>query len=367
MTTFTLVQLIGGATLLIVGAELLVRGASRLARMLGITPLIIVLTVVAFRTSAPELAVSANAAFKGQADIAVGNVIGSNIFNILVVLGLAASIAPLTVAQQLVRVDVPLMLAASFVLLLLALDGHLNRFDGFVLVSGMAGYLWLMLREGKKESAAVKEEYERQIATGEVERISAPMSLLLVAVGFAMLVAGANWLVDAAVDIAAALGVSSLIIGLTIVAGGTSLPEVATSAIASIRGERDIAVGNAIGSNLFNILAVLGITTIIAPGGISVAPAAVNFDIPFMIAVAIACLPIFVHGHALLRFEGLIFLLYYVAYTVYLVLKASEHDALPEFSLVMRFFVVPLTLLTLVIITIRVIRQARRERGELSA
>ena len=362
MTGMTLALLVGGAALLVVGAELLVRGASRLARMLGITPLIIGLTVVAFGTSAPELAVSMNAAFRGQADITVGNVVGSNIFNILMVLGLAATVAPLTVAQQLVRVDVPLMIAASFLVLLLVLDGEVDQVDGFLLFSGLIAYLWLLLRQGKKESAAVKEEYERQIETGEAKQSGALMNLLLVAAGLGMLVLGANWLVDAAVVIAAALGVSSLVIGLTIVAGGTSLPEVATSVIASIRGERDIAVGNAIGSNMFNLLGVLGITALITRGGISVAPAAVNFDIPFMVAVAIACLPIFVHGHALLRFEGMIFVLYYVAYTTYLVLKASEHDALPEFSMVMRSFVIPLTLLTLVIITLRVIRQGRRDR-----
>ncbi len=362
MTGMTLALLVGGAALLVVGAELLVRGASRIARMLGITPLIIGLTVVAFGTSAPELAVSMNAAFRGQADITVGNVVGSNIFNILMVLGLAATVAPLTVAQQLVRVDVPLMIAASFLVLLLVLDGEVDQVDGFLLFSGLIAYLWLLLRQGKKESAAVKEEYERQIETGEAKQSGALMNLLLVAAGLGMLVLGANWLVDAAVVIAAALGVSSLVIGLTIVAGGTSLPEVATSVIASIRGERDIAVGNAIGSNMFNLLGVLGITALITRGGISVAPAAVNFDIPFMVAVAIACLPIFVHGHALLRFEGMIFVLYYVAYTTYLVLKASEHDALPEFSMVMRSFVIPLTLLTLVIITLRVIRQGRRDR-----
>lgn len=361
MTGMALALLVGGAALLVVGAELLVRGASRLARMLGITPLIIGLTVVAFGTSAPELAVSMNAAFRGQADITVGNVVGSNIFNILVVLGLAATVAPLLVAQQLVRVDVPLMIGASVLVLLFVLDGEVDQVDGLILFSGLITYLWLLLRQGKKESAAVKAEYERQIETGEATRDRAPVNLLLVAAGLGMLVVGSNWLVDAAVTIAAALGVSSLVIGLTIVAGGTSLPEVATSVVASIRGERDIAVGNAIGSNLFNLLGVLGLTALITPGGINVASAAVNFDIPFMIAVAIACLPIFVHGHALLRFEGAIFVLYYIAYTTYLVLKASEHDALPEFSMVMRFFVVPLTLLTLTIITLRVIRQERRK------
>lgn len=362
MTAITLALLVGGAALLIVGAELLVRGAGRLARMLGITPLIIGLTVVAFGTSSPELAVSVNAAFRGQADITVGNVIGSNIFNILVVLGLSATVAPLMVAQQLVRVDVPLMIGASVLLLVLALDGHLGRGDGVILFAGLIAYLWLLVQQGKRESAAVKEEYERQIALGVETRSSTPRNLLLVAAGLAMLVLGSNWLVDAAVAIAAALGVSPLVIGLTIVAGGTSLPEVATSVIATIRGERDIAVGNAIGSNIFNLLGVLGLTLLIVPGGIAVAPAAINFDIPFMIAVAIACLPIFVHGHALLRFEGVIFLLYYAAYTTYVILKASEHDALDEFSMVMRFFVVPLTLLTLVIITVRVVRQVRRER-----
>ncbi len=362
MTALTLARLVIVIALLVLGAELLVRGASRLARMLGITPLIIGLTVVAFGTSAPELAVSMSAAFSGQADITMGNVVGSNIFNILFVLGLAAVVAPLTVAQQLVRLDVPLMIGASVVVLLLALDGRLARADGLLLFSGLLGYLWLMLRQGKKESASVKAEYERQVEAGEAAPTNAMMNIGLALAGLAMLIVGSNWLVDSAVVIAQALGVSSLVIGLTIVAGGTSLPEVATSVVASVRGERDIAVGNAIGSNLFNLLAVLGLTALFAPGGIPVAPAVINFDLPFMIAVAIACLPIFFHGHALLRFEGVIFVAYYVAYTVYLILKASQHDALPEFSMVMRFFVVPLTLLTLAVITWRGVRQWRAEK-----
>lgn len=364
MSAFALARLIVGVTLLILGAELLVRGASKLAAMLGISPLIIGLTVVAFGTSAPELAVGIKAAFVDEADLAIGNAVGSNIFNILFVLGLAATIAPLTVAQQIVRLDVPLMIGASAMLLFLCLDGALEPVDGALLFAALVGYLWILVRQARRESAAVRAEYERQVGIparhGKAMIVNTGMGVL----GLMLLVVGSDWLVLSAVEIATALGVSSLVIGLTVVAGGTSLPEVATSIVAGMRGERDIAVGNAIGSCIFNILAVLGLTAMIAPGGIGVPSAAINFDIPFMIAVSVACLPIFFHGHSLERWEGAVFLFHYVAYTTYLILQASRHDALPEFSAVMQWFVVPITALTIILIGWRGLQQARTEKPD---
>jgi cation:H+ antiporter len=171
-----------------------------------------------------------------------------------------------------------------------------------------------------------------------------------------MLVSGAQWLVEGAVAIARLLGVSELIIGLTIVAVGTSLPELATSVVAAIRRERDIAVGNAIGSNIFNILSVLGLTALVAPNGVAVSPAALNFDLPVMIAVAVACLPVFFNSYRIERWEGVMFLGYYVAYTAYLALAATEHEALPLFSSVMLWFVIPLTAVTLLVVTVRTLR-----------
>ncbi|HEU0078313.1 MAG TPA: calcium/sodium antiporter [Longimicrobiaceae bacterium] len=364
MSPLTMVLFVLGIGILVAGAEVLVRGASRLAAALGISPLVIGLTVVAFGTSSPELAVSVQSALSGETSLAVGNVVGSNIFNVLFILGLSAAVTPLVVAQQLVRLDVPLMIAASFALLLLALDGALGRLDGALLFGGVVAYTTFLVRQSRRETAAVRAEYEEEFGEARVGAASWLRNVALVVGGLLMLVVGSRWLVAGAVEVATALGVSELVIGLTIVAVGTSLPEVATSLMASLRGERDIAVGNVVGSNLFNLLAVLGLSGIVAPGGIGVDPAALRFDIPVMIAVAVACLPVFA-GQVITRWQGLLFLGYYVAYAAYLVLAATEHDALPAYSTVMTLFVLPLTVATLVIVGIRALRSHRR--GEVTA
>lgn len=337
-----------GLVILVVGAEVMVRGSSRLAAAFGVSPLVIGLTVVAFGTSAPELAVSLQSALNGQADLALGNVIGSNIANILLILGIAALTAPLIVASQLVRFDVPLMIAASALVYLMGLDGRLNRWDGLFLFLGIVAYtVWLVV-QSRREGKAVQDEFDENYEAGNENGWYASLfNLALIAGGLFMLVVGARWLVDSAVTMARWWGLSELIIGLTIVAVGTSLPEIATSIVAVMRGERDIAVGNAIGSNLFNLLSVLGIASLFAPAGITVSSAVLGFDLPVMIAVAIACLPIFYTGNLVARWEGALFLSYYLAYLVYLIFDATEHDTLPLFSAVMALFVSPLTLLGL--------------------
>jgi len=355
-----LLHLIAGLVLLVLGAETLVRGASRLAATIGISPLVIGLTVVAFGTSSPELAVSVKSALSGQADIAVGNVVGSNIFNVLFILGLSALVAPLVVSQQLVRFDVPLMIAVSVVVLALGWDAKIGRGEGLLLFSGLVAYLLFLIYQSRKESKQIADEYAKEY--GPDNRPPTPRWLTnggLVLGGLALLVLGSHWLVAGAVAIAQRLGVSELIIGLTIVAAGTSLPEVATSVIASLRGERDIAVGNVVGSNLFNMLGVLGLSGMVAPAGIDVPRVALGFDIPVMIAVAFACLPIFFTGNLIARWEGALFLGYYMAYTLYLILMATRHHALPLFSTTMLYFVVPLTVLTLGIVTLRAMRRTR--------
>ena len=360
MTGLTLFLFILGLFCLIGGAELLVRGASRLAAAVGISPLVIGLTVVAFGTSAPELAVSVLSASSGQADIAVGNVVGSNIFNVLFILGISAMITPLVVAQQLVRLEVPLMIGTALLLPLLALDGSLGRIDGLLLFGGILAYTAWSIRCSRKESAAVQEEYAREFGAQTDPDPKARglwRQLGLIVAGLALLVTGSNWLVDGAVAIARAFGVSELIIGLTIIAAGTSMPEVATSIMASIRGERDIAVGNVVGSNIFNILAVLGLSSLVAPVGVSVSAAAMAFDIPVMIAVSLACLPIFFTGHLIARWEGALFFGLYLAYTSYLILGAMHHDRLGQFSAVMLWFVLPLTFITLGVSAFRSWRQ----------
>jgi cation:H+ antiporter len=359
MSVLTLVLFLVGVALLIVGAEMLVRGSSRLAGSFGVSPLVIGLTIVALGTSAPELAVTLRASFTGQADIGVGNIIGSNICNTLLILGVAALIAPLIVSEQLVRLDVPIMILASVALLVMAQDGRVSMLNGSVLVAALLVYTIGLIRKSRRD---VRAERARNSTPEPIRpRWEWLSHFALVVVGLALLVLGSRWLVDGAVVIAGFFGVSQLVIGLTVVAIGTSMPEVATSVLAGLRGEREIAVGNVVGSNLYNILAVLGISAFVAPDGIAVAPAAINFDIPVMVATAAACLPIF-YGGRISRPEGLIFVGYYVAYTFYVIMSAASHDALPQYSIVMTFFVLPLTGITLVVLIMRELgnRQAAR-------
>ena len=355
-----LIWFILGLVFLVLGAELLVQGASRIASAAGISPLIIGLTVVAFGTSAPELAVSVGSAWAGQADVAVGNVVGSNIFNVLLILGLSATITPLAVATRLVRNEVPLMIGLSAATLALAWDGSIGRLDGAVFVLGLVGYsVWTALASRRYRSAR-NDEAEPDPRQGS--RTSRLRDSLLVIAGLTLLVLGANWLVEAAVNFARALGVSEAVVGLTIVSAGTSLPELATSVLAAFRGQRDIAVGNVVGSNLFNILGVLGVAGLAAPNGLPVAEPLLAFDLPVMLATAVACLPIFATGHRIDRFEGLLFLGYYIAYTVYLLLAATEHEFLAGYSWVMATFVVPLTAVTLGVLAVRSWRRHKASR-----
>jgi cation:H+ antiporter len=362
MDLTALVLFVLGLGLLVAGAEVLVRGASRLAAAAGISPLVIGLTVVAFGTSTPEMAVTVQSVFSsGQAgaDLAMGNVVGSNILNILLILGLSAAVSPLTVAQKLVRLEVPLMIGISVLVLLLALDGTIGRWNGALLFGGIIAYTVFVLIQGRKESQAVETEYAGEFGDKPRGTRALLLNLTLIAVGLGMLVLGSNWLVDAAIAIARAFGVSELVIGLTIVAAGTSMPEVAISVMASLKGERDIAVGNVVGSNLFNMLSVLGLAALVAPDGINVASSALRFDIPVMIAASVACLPIFFTGYTIARWEGWLFLGYYVTYTFFLVLTAVGHAALNTLATAMLLFVAPLTVLSLLIGVLRQIRHVR--------
>ena len=353
MDLLTAILFVVGIGLLIGGAELLVRGASRLAAAVGVSPLVIGLTVVAYGTSSPELAVSVQSAFAGQADIALGNVVGSNIFNVLFILGISALIAPLVVSQQLIRLDVPLMIGVSFLLLLIGWDGKVGRFDGLLLFAGAVSYTIFAIYYGRKETKEVEAEYAQEFGSKNGKNWMVNIGLIIG--GLVALGVGSNWLVDGAVALARTLGVSELIIGLTIVAAGTSLPEVATSILASLRGERDIAVGNVVGSNIFNILAILGIAGVISPAGVQVSPVAVAFDIPIMIGVALACLPIFFTGHLIARWEGGLFFAYYIIYTVYLIFGAANSPILSTFNAVM-MFILPLTAITLLVLAVRSLR-----------
>lgn len=343
---------------------MLVRGASKAASGLGISPLIIGLTVVAFGTSAPELAVSIGGALSGQADIALGNVVGSNIFNVLFILGLSAIIVPLTVSHQIIRFDVPLMITVSVVVLLISFDYVISRFDGFLLVIGLIVYVGALIVLSLKAHAANKESGQKPETNGQVSgSINWPLNIFLVIAGLALLVLGSRWFVSGAVSFARTLGVSELIVGLTIVAAGTSMPEVVTSIIAAIRGERDIAVGNVVGSNIFNILGVLGISSILAPSGISVSSSILALDIPLMIAVAIACLPIFFTKGIISRWEGVLFMSYYIAYTLFLIFNATQHELLPVFNNVMLYFAIPITVVTILVIVFQEFRERNKQNA----
>ncbi len=334
-----------GLPMLIVGAELLIRGASAIARSLGISSLVIGLTVVAYGTSAPELAVTIGSVWKGEPDLGVGNVIGSNISNILLVLGLAASFAPLVVIDAVIRYNLPLMIVVSLLPLLMGWDGMLSRTDGLVLFLGALVYTIGAIRASRKATRLLQqlEGHAKPKPLGGKMLAWRSGQLL---VGLGALTWGAQWLVDAATHLATWLGVSELVIGLTVVAVGTSLPEIATSVVAAMRGERDLAVGNAVGSNIFNILMVLGLTAAVSPQGLSVSPHVLRFDLPIMIAVAVASLPIFMMGKKLTRWEGLLFLGYFSAYTTILYLRANRQDH-GHWEMLVLAVIVPLSLVVL--------------------
>lgn len=357
---------VAGLVGLVAGADLLVRGAGRLALSFGISPLVVGLTIVAFGTSAPEMAVSVASVMNGKADMAVGNVVGSNIFNVLFILGISALIVPLVVNRQLIRQEVPIMVGVSLLMLAVVLDGTVQVWEGAMLLATMVAYTVFLIVQSRRQGAADAARGDAAGADAEAldDELKAPaptdwdarlpVQLGLIVVGLALLVLGSDWLVTAAVAFAKALGVSDVVIALTIVAAGTSMPEVATSITAALKGQRDMAVGNVVGSNTFNILGCIGLSGVVAgSAGLPVAPSVLAFDIWVMLAVAVACLPVFLTGGEIARWEGGVFAAYYAAYVGYLILAAQSHATLPLYSNVMLSFVVPLTVITLVVSVIR--------------
>jgi len=298
--------ILAGFVLLYFGAEFLVRGSSQLALRFGIKPLVVGLTVVAFGTSAPELVVSVTSGLKGFGNLAIGNVVGSNIFNIAVILGLSALIRPIKVHKQVLRIDAPILVAISLLLLFLLRDNTVSRFEGVLLTIGIISYVsftvWYSRRHPDEVSADDLELNRRE---------SIFLELLLVIGGMGMLVVGSNFFVRGAVGLAKLLHVSEAVIGLTIVAFGTSLPELATSVVAALRKQEDIAVGNIIGSNIFNILSILGITAVITPlhgQGITM------MDLGFMAGIAVLLIPLMLRKFRLGRFDGALLLAIYGVY-----------------------------------------------------
>ena len=349
LSPWNLLQLLCGLALLVAGAELLVRCAVRMAANLKVRPLLIGLTLVAVGSSAPQLTVSLQAALNDTADIAVGSVIGSNIFNILVTLGLSALIIPLRVSRQLVRLDIPLMILASGLVFALALNKQLDRLDGVVLLGGLLVYLALLLRQSRHSG----HHHPRH----DLPRTSWLHNLVLMLAALLLLGLAGHLLLGAAVTLATELGLSERIIGLTIIAVSTSLPQLATSLIAAFRGQREIAVGNVIGSNVFNLLGVLGLIALVAPAPLSVSPNALAFDLPVMLGVAALCLPVFYTGYRVTRGEGLLFLGLYLAYGLHVVSFTTGMPLAGKLEHLMLFFVLPALLLFLLLSTLRAWRR----------
>jgi len=330
MDALTFVALAAGFVCLVAGAEGLVRGASSVAAKLGIAPIVIGLTVVAFGTSAPEFAVSVSGALSGDTDVALGNVVGSNTLNILLILGLSAAISGLSIEQRLLRLDIPLLIGISVVTYALLLNDVVGRIEGAALLAGIILYtVWLLRSARRGDSPIVEAEYTEATADAEGSTVGRPIvfQIGLVVVGLALLVAGSRLLVSAATDIATAVGVSDLVIGLTVVAAGTSLPELATSVLAAMRGQRDIAVGNVVGSNIFNTLGVLGGSALVSDSGLAVNREVIRLDFPVMMAATVVLLPICWNGFMIKRWEGSLLVLFYVAYVTYLIMEADDSTA----------------------------------------
>jgi cation:H+ antiporter len=298
-----------GLVLLCAGAEGLVRGSASLALRAGVTPLVVGLTVVAFGTSSPEMVVSTKAAYVGQGSIALGNVVGSNIFNIAVILGLSALVRPVKVNIQLIRFDMPVMIGVSLLAFGLLRDGQLTRPEGALLFAGVAVYTITVVRMARRQHT---EAVDREFADGTPKaNRSVLLDVTYVLGGLALLIFGARFFVLGAVDLARWLGVSEAVIGLTIVAAGTSMPELATSMVAAFRKQEDIAIGNIVGSNIFNILAILGAAGLVRPftsGGVQ------PMDFYFMLGTSALLLPLMRWGMKLTRYDGLLFLALYAAY-----------------------------------------------------
>ncbi len=379
MTLEVFIFLIGGLILLTIGADVLIKGASNLASMFGVSALVVGLTVVAFGTSAPELAVSIKSALNGQADIAIGNVVGSNICNIWFILGLCAVVSPLVIHSQIVKIEVPIMISVSFLFYLFSLDHVISRNEGVLLVSSLLVYLYFTFSRSRKESQREKENREKENREKENRKKESSeknesdpnalnegrskyflINLIKIVIGLTFLIVGSDLFVSGATDLARAFNVSELIIGLTIVAIGTSLPEAVTSVVATYRGERDIAIGNVVGSNIFNILTVIGFSSIITP--ISVSQSAINFDLIVMLVVAIMCLPFFFDS-TLTRWRGLFFLLSYCLYVFYLAISSDSSSGAPGDSHLIGLLIKSYLPVLFVISAVMVIRKLRKDRS----
>lgn len=353
MNWYIIIQFVLGLVILISGAELLVRGASRFATTIGISPLIIGLTIVAFGTSSPEFVVSLKAGLSGYSDISIGNVVGSNVFNVLFILGISAIIRPLFVSHQLIRLDVPIMLLSAIMVFILGFNGSMDRLDGTFLTVGVIVYTFYLLKMSKKPDLEDKDAF-KQRETFSLKALLINLAFILTGLG--MLILGTNWFINGSIFISDAMGVSQRVIGLTIVAAGTSLPELATSIIAAIRNEQDIAVGNIVGSNIFNVLGVLGVTCMASPQSIPLTDNILYFDVLVMIAISIVCLPFFTTGHKIARWEGIYFIIQYTIYIAILIYRTESRPIYKPVWIASFLFILPAVTITIATIVMRKFR-----------
>ena len=314
-------SLIGGLGLLYIGAQTLIKGGTGLALRLGLTPLVIGLTVIAYGTSSPELVVSLQAALSGNGAISIGNVVGSNICNIALILGLCALVSPVTASSQIIRREIPIMIGVTVLLCVFLLDQTLARWEGAVLFTGAILYTVTTVRAARKETTEqlLAAEFKDEIAHGgelAVAKIGLGRAIGFTLLGLGVLVAGSHFFVGGAVALAEGWGISQTVIGLTIVAVGTSMPELATSMLAAIRKHSDVAIGNIVGSNIFNIIGILGLCALISP--IS-APGISLIDLGLMLAFAVALLPLCKSEGKICRLEGAGLLVVYIGYTWWLI------------------------------------------------
>lgn len=312
---------IGGLLALLGGAELVVRAGTGLATRLAVRPIIIGLTVVSVGTSVPELAIGIDAALNGSPNLAVGNIVGTNLINFLFILGLSALLIPIVIDRRTLKFDLPAMIVATLVLYLMSLDGMLTRLDGALLLAGAVAYTLGLMRVSRRETADVDEDYTGAVSSSSERRLTRiGLSLML---GLVLVVGGAELLVEGAVSAAHALGVSDAVVGLTVIAIGTSAPELVTTIMSTVRGDRDIAIGNLLGSSIYNIAAVLGLTVLVAPNGVPVSEELLNADLLLLVAAMLAALPVLVSGARITRTEGGLFVASYLGYLAWLLLTRT--------------------------------------------
>ena len=323
MNAYPGIMFLIGLVIIILGAELVLLGAARFAALLGIKPIIIGLTIVAIGTSTPELAIGIKAVAEGQSPMAVGTIAGTNIVNLLLILGLSAAIRPLPLALQTIKLDAPVMVASALGLFVMAMDGVLSRRDGAMLLLAAVAYTIALVIQSRRESSRIRQEFNAEY--GPRHRLSARSvkpglwNLLLQFAGMLLTAIGASLMVDGAVNIAGACGISGAIIGLPIVAIGTSAPELVTTIMATLRNDRDVAVGNLIGSAISNILVILGLICVTSPHGVEISADLLAIDLPLTVLVALLCVTIFRRDHMMTRRDGLVFVATYLSYLASLI------------------------------------------------